>query len=244
MHAVSAAPTVHATSAAPARCATPAAPTMCATSATPAVCAAPAAPAVHVASVAPAICAIAAGPAGPAPPGKATLRSVSASCVAPSGHVISVNHSRSTMPVMQPYPPAMSQAESETLHGELLMMREHLPLFVVNWVPNRPGGSPGRGEYNLEETFGLSTDVYWTVRNDCRHALLRTPGINMTKPITLQQPKGILAPVFPEFDDYRLLNNYVLEDFCHVILWSSANTFGQQKKNPPRKSRKRGGRKT
>ncbi|KAG9080108.1 hypothetical protein FRC06_007076 [Ceratobasidium sp. 370] len=250
VHAVSAAPAVRATSAAPAGRAAPAAPTMRATSATPAVRAAPATPTVRVASVAPAVRAIAAGPAGPAPPGKATSCSVSASRVAPSGRVVSANHSRSATPVMQPYPPAMSQAESEMLHRELLTMREHLPPFVVNWVPNRPGGSPGRGEYNLEETFGLSTDVYWTIRNVCWHALLRTPRIDMTKPITLQRPKGIvrkvvntLAPVFPEFDDYRLVDNYALKDFCHAILRSSANTFGQQKKNPPRKSRKRGGRK-
>ncbi|KAG9084976.1 hypothetical protein FRC06_003790, partial [Ceratobasidium sp. 370] len=251
MRAVSAAPAVRATSAAPARRATPAAPTMRATSATPAVCAAPAAPAVRVASVAPAVHAIAAGPAGPAPPGKSTSRSVSASGVAPSGHVVSANHSRSATPVMQLYLPAMSQAESETLHRELLTMQEHLPLFVVNWVPNWPGGSPGRGEYNLEETFGFSTDVYWTIQNVCQHALLQTPRIDVTKPVTLRRPKGIvrkvvnmLAPVFPEFDNYRLVDNYVLEDFCHAILQSSANTFGQQKKNPPCKSRKQGRRKT
>ncbi|KAG8705501.1 hypothetical protein FRC08_001640 [Ceratobasidium sp. 394] len=263
--AMPAIPTVHAAPAALVTCATSAAPAVRAAPAvlatraasvtpatrpTPAVpvtraCAAMAAPAACVTAAA--LPAVSTAPAALASSGQAALHSAPSSRVAPSGRVASANRARSATPIMQLYPAALSQADHEALHNKLLGMRAHLPSFVVKWVPNRPNGSPGRGDYNLEDTFELTSDEYWTIWNICKHTLLRTPGIDMTKPITLQQPKGIvrkvvnkLVLIFPEFDAYSLVDHYVLEDFCHAILRSSSSNYKQKQKNPPHKSRKRG----
>ncbi|KAG9086007.1 hypothetical protein FS749_003976 [Ceratobasidium sp. UAMH 11750] len=256
VHAAPAALVTRATSAAPAVRAAPAvlatraasvAPTTRPTPAVPVTRAraATAAPAARVTAAA--LPAVSAAPATLASSGQAALHSAPSSRVAPSGRVASANRARSATPIMQPYPTALSQADHEALHNKLLGMRARLPSFVVKWVPNRPDGSPGRGDYNLEDTFELTSDEYWTIWNVCKHALLRTPGIDMTKSITLQRPKGIvrkvvnkLVLIFPEFDAYSLVDHYALEDFCHAILRSSSSNYKQKLKNPPRKSRKRG----
>ncbi|QRW11453.1 hypothetical protein RhiLY_10452 [Ceratobasidium sp. AG-Ba] len=147
----------------------------------------------------------------------------------------------------QPYPRAMTVAEKTRLREELKGIRRIAPDgFHVKFVPERPKGSPQRGEgYQLETTFELDPDSFKAIWDCMRHAISKIPGSDMSHRMNNQQPGvvkravDIAATVFPELDQYDDLGYYILWDFAQAILRSSANCAEQAEKRGPRKPRTR-----
>jgi hypothetical protein len=120
-------------------------------------------------------------PASRAQPGKraASTRRVplTGGVAATARRAVSSSLLKSTTPAEPYVPVSLTPLQHQILTKELYELRGNLENFTVRYHPERPPGSPGRGEYNLEETFGLNPDQYWAVR---------VSSSNIQKPLLIQ----------------------------------------------------------